>query len=107
MKKLNMAILGLCCLGLLAPALASAKGKKTKTTPEQVTAAKSILTKYDANTNGVLDADEITKLQKDYAAGNESDAQVFDVNSDKTLDDTEIAALQQALTAKKHKKKAE
>jgi hypothetical protein len=107
MKKIIMIALGLCCLGLLAPTLASAKGKKTKPTPEQITAAKAILAKYDANTSGILDADEITKLQKDYAAGNEPDAQVFDVNNDKTLDDSEIATLQQALTAKKHKKKAE
>ena len=104
-----MVILGLCCLGLLAPTLASAKGGKkgkgSKPTAEQVTAAKSILAKYDANTNGVLDSEEIAALQKDFAAGTEADAQAFDVNGDKTLDDTEIAAIQQALQAKSGKKK--
>lgn len=104
-----MVILGLCCLGLLAPNLASAKGKKgSKPTAEQITAAKAILAKYDANTNGMLDTDEVSKLKADYAAGNESDAAVFDINSDKTLDDTEIAAIEKAATAKsKHKKKSE
>jgi len=103
-----MVILGLCCLGLLAPNLASAKGKKDKPTAEQITAAKAILAKYDANTNGMLDTDEVAKLKADYAAGNEPDAAVFDVNNDKTLDDTEIAAIEKAATAKsKHKKKSE
>ena len=108
MKKTTIVILGLCCLGLLAPTLASAKEKKNKPTAEQITAAKAILAKYDANANGALDAAEITKLQTDFAAGNAPDAAVFDVNSDKTLDDNEIATLQQALTAKgKHKKKSQ
>jgi hypothetical protein len=105
MKKVNMVVLGLCCLGLLAPTLASAKGKKDKPTAEQITAAKAILKKYDANSNGILDPDEITKLQADYAAGNESDAAVFDVNNDKTLDDSEIATLQKDLSAGKGKHK--
>ncbi len=109
MKKTIAIIIGLCCLGLIAPSLASAKEKKAKLTPEQVTAAKALLAKYDANTNGILDPEEIAKLQKDFAAGSAPDAAVFDVNSDKTLDDTEIATLQKALTAKgkKHKKKAD
>lgn len=105
-----MLMVGLCCLGLIAPNLASAKSKKDKgpkVTKEQVTAAKALLTKYDANTNGVLDADEVTKLQADFAAGNAPEAAAFDVNSDKTLDDSEIATLQKALTAKSHKKKSE
>ena len=107
MKKIVVVIVGLCCLGLLAPSVASAKGKKgNKPNPEQVTAAKAIMAKYDANTNGMLDADEIAALQKDYAAGKATDALVFDVNNDKTLDDTEIATLQACLKAK-HKKKAE
>lgn len=107
MKKTLMVIIGLCCLGLIAPNLASAKEKKAKITPEQVTAAKALLAKYDANKNGVLDADEVATLQKDFAAGSAPDAAAFDVNSDKTLDDTEIATLQKALTAKAKKKKAE
>ena len=103
-----MVILSLCCLGLLAPNLASAKGKKSKgnkPTADQVTAAKAILAKYDANTSGILDADEVAKLKADYAAGKETDASVFDVNNDKSLDDSEIAAIEQAATVKAKKKK--
>ena len=108
MKKVNIVVLGLCCLGLLAPNLASAKGKKNKSTAEQTTAAKAVLKKYDANTNGTLDPEEISKLQADYAAGKASEAAVFDINSDKTLDDSEIATLQKDLAAKgKHKKKSD
>ena len=101
-----MVILGLCCLGLLAPSLASAKDKAGKPTAEQVTAAKAILAKYDANTNGMLDADEIAKLKADFAAGKAADAAVFDINSDKALDDSEIATIQKAAKSK-HKKKSE
>ena len=104
-----MVVLGICCVGLLAPNLASAKDKKdkaTKPTAEQKTAAKAILKKYDTSGTGKLTADEITTLKKDYAAGNEADAKVFDVNNDNALDDSEIATLESALKAK-HKKKSE
>lgn len=104
MKKTVMVVLGLCCLGLLAPSLASAKGNKP--TKEERTAAKAILAKYDADSNGKLDAAEVKKLQADYAAGNETDAKVFDVNSDNKLEHSEIATLEKCLKAK-HKKKAE
>ena len=104
-----MVILGLCCLGLLAPGLASAKDKKkngNKPTEEQTAAAKALLVKYDANTNGILDPEEITALQKDYAAGKLDDAKVFDVNNDKVLDDAEITTLRSdALTTKVKRKK--
>lgn len=98
-----MVILGLCCLGLLAPNLASAKGAKL--TKEERTAAKAILAKYDANSNGKLDPDEIDKLKADYAAGNEADAKVFDTNNDGKLDDGEVAVIEKAV--KPHKKKSQ
>ncbi len=99
-----MVIMGICCLSLLAPGLASAKGNKP--TKEQKSAAKAILAKYDTNSNGKLDDSEIAALKKDYAAGNEADAKVFDVNNGNTLDDSEIATLESCLKAK-HKKKSE
>lgn len=107
MKKIVMITLGLCCLGLLAPNLASAKGKKgkkEKPTAEQTSSAKAILAKYDADNNGMLDQTESDKLKADYAAGNETDAKVFDVNNDGKLDDTEIAAIEKDGAAKKKKK---
>ena len=104
-----MVLVAVCCLGLLTPALASAKGNKHKggkVDKQQKAAAAALLSKYDANANGKLDADEITKIQSDYAAGNASDAQVFDTNGDKKLDDSEIALLERAAKMSgKHKKK--
>jgi len=104
-----MIVLGLCCLGLLASDLASAKDKNkggNKPTEEQRTAAKALLAKYDANTNGILDPDEIVALQKDYAAGKADDAKLFDVNNDKVLDENEITTLRATtLTAKVKRKK--
>ena len=104
-----MIILGLCCLGLFAPDLASAKDKNkggNKPTEEQRTAAKALLAKYDANANGILDPDEIATLKKDYAAGKASDAKVFDANNDQALDESEINTIRSnTLTTKVKRKK--
>ncbi len=109
MKKRTLLIIaGICCLGLLVPSIAEAKGKK-KGASSNVDAAKQVLAKYDTNSNGVLDADEIAALKKDFAAGNASSAAVFDTDANGKLDDNEIAALQTAASTpakggkKKHK----
>ncbi len=57
--------------------------------------------KYDANKNGVLDADEITALKKDFSAG-DAELKKLDINADGKLDDGEIASIH-ATKAKKKK----
>lgn len=96
MKKLIPIMLGLALAGFVTSAQAAKGEKKGKKGGDDIFA------KYDANANGVLDKDEIEKLQKDFAAGKEG-LKSLDLNGDGKLDDSEVAAVKPA--AKKKKKK--
>ena len=54
---------------------------------------KAVLDKYDANHNGVLDADERTAFEKDRAARKAENLQKYDKNHDGKLDADERAAM--------------
>lgn len=101
MKHLLTIALGLCLLGMAGPNLAhAAKGNK----PKRERNEQDTFGKYDANKNGVLDADEITALKKDFAAGTSGDLKKLDLNSNGKLDDDEIAAIKPVVHKKKKKK---
>jgi len=95
MKKLIPILLGLALSGFVTSAQA-AKGEKKNKRGDDVFA------KYDANTNGALDKDEIEKLKKDFADGKD-ELKKLDLNSNGKLDDDETAAVKPV--AKKKKKK--
>ena len=102
MKKLFIIAMGLCVLGLLAPSVASAKGKKDKSHSASPSAA--ILAQYDTDKDGQLSDTEVTALQKDYATNKTEILKQFDVNNDGKLDDSEITALKASLAPKAGKK---
>ena len=64
MKKLLMALCVTCALALVANAEDTKKSEegKKKATPEQKTARKALVEKYDTNKDGKLDKDERAKI---------------------------------------------
>lgn len=100
MKRLLIIALGLCLLGMVAPdSSQAAKGNKPKREKRQ----QDIFGKYDVNKNGVLEADEIAALKKDFDTGASADLKKLDLNSNGKLDDNEVAAIKPE--AKKKRKK--
>jgi Ca2+-binding EF-hand superfamily protein len=97
MKKLFIIAMGLCVLGLLAPSIASAKGKKHA--DSSANSSNAILAQFDTDKDGQLSDTEVAALQKDYAANKTEILKKFDVNNDGKLDDTEVAALKSSLAA--------
>ena len=61
MKKVIVALCFTCALVIAA----QAQEKKDKATPEQKTARKELLDKYDTNKDGKLDKDERAKMSKE------------------------------------------
>ncbi len=97
MKKLLIIAASLCVLGLLAPSVASAKGKKHK--DDSASASAAILAQYDTDKDGQLSDAETAALQKDYADKKTEILKPFDVNNDGKLDDAEISALKTSLAS--------
>jgi hypothetical protein len=106
MKKIVAITLGLCLLGLLSPSVTFA-GKAKKAGKKAATAATNPLAKFDANNNGLLEDEEVTALEKDYADNKTEELKKYDTNNDGKIDSTEAAAAKTdfAAGAKKHHKK--
>src|SRR5215204_2755899 len=66
-----------------------------------------LFAKYDKNKNGVIDGEEKSALQKDFAADKEGELKRFDANKDGKLDDEEIAAIKPPAGKKKTDKEGE
>ncbi len=85
MKKVCIIALGFGLFGWAAPSTvdaAKADGPKAQ-----------FFAKYDKNHNGVIGAEELAAIRKDYAANPTGDLKRFDKNADGKLDDAEIAAI--------------
>jgi hypothetical protein len=85
MNPLNIAMVGVCLLGLMQPSAAmaaKADGKKAR-----------LIAKYDKNKNGVIDGEEMDALRKDFAADKAGDLKTYDTNGDGKLSDEEIKAI--------------
>lgn len=95
MKK-SWSIIALLVLALGTPAAFAKKPKGDK-------AGGDVFSKYDKNSNGKLDPDEIEAIKKAFAS--DADLKKYDTNSDGKLDDNEIAAIKPAEGKKKKKKK--
>ena len=70
----------------------------------------SALLKYDTNKNGVLDAEEIEALKKDYVNNKPDALKKYDANNNGQIDEGEVAAIKTdfaAAVAKHRKKKKE
>ena len=102
MKSSLVLVIGVCCLALLTPGIASAKGggkkgrKDNSSSSSSGSVAQGIMAKYDANGDGTLDATETAKLKADFAAGNATEAASYDANRNGKLDDSEIGAIKSA-----------
>jgi Ca2+-binding EF-hand superfamily protein len=91
----------IAALLMLAVGAPSAFAKKPK---GEKKAEADVFARYDKNTDGKLDAEEIEMLKKAFAS--DPDLKKFDTNSDGKLDDNEIAAIKPAEHKKKKKKNA-
>jgi hypothetical protein len=92
MKRIYIATVGACLLGLLLPSTgmaAKADGKKAK-----------LIAKYDKNKDGTLDADEMDSLRKDFDADKEGNLKTYDKNKDGKLSDEEINAIKPGASKK-------
>ena len=105
MKKFYILAVSVTLLGVIA--VPSAFAKKHKTVPPTQTTPSDVYAKYDANSNGTLEAAEKAALQKD--ATNPL-LKPYDLNNDGKLSDDEVAAIPATKIAdapakeKKHKK---
>ena len=106
MKRIIVIALGLCLLGLVSPSLTFA-GKAKKAGKKAAAAATNPLAKFDANNNGLLEDEEVTALEKDYADNKTEDLKKYDANNDGKISNAEAAAAKTdfAAGAKKHHKK--
>lgn len=95
MKKLWLAVLGLCVLGLAIPTAQAAKGNKRSQNVD-------VFAKYDANGDGKLDDAEKEAMKK--ALDSDYSLKMYDTNKDGKLSDEEIAVIRPA-KAKKRKNK--
>lgn len=106
-RYLTLAGLAVLALALPTTALAGKKNKKT----EPATTGASVMSKYDKNSNGVLDDTEKEAIRA--ALANDPALKPFDKNNDGKLDDAELADIAKAPAAsaeapkKKKKKKAQ
>jgi len=92
MKRLHIAMVGACLLGLLLPSTgmaAKADGKKAK-----------LIAKYDTNGDGSLDADEMAALRKDVEADKDGALKSYDKDGDGKLSDEEIQAIKPGSSGK-------
>jgi len=108
MKKLLFVALSVCLLGLFTPEATMAKGKK-KEKAAKAASSENALAKYDTNKDGVLDADEVTALKKEYTDNKSEDLKKYDANNDGKIDESEVDAIKTDFAAApkqhKHKKK--
>ena len=105
MKKLLIAALGACLIGMAAPSVVKADDTTTTApaAPKKHAHGPSLL-KYDANKNGVLDADELDAIKKDYADGKNPGLKKYDTAGDGKLDTDKIKAdFDKAVKRKKDK----
>jgi hypothetical protein len=93
MNKSWMIVLGLCTIGIMAPASFAKKDKS----------GVDVFAKYDKNGDGKLDDAEKAAIKEAFA--NDPDLKKYDLNGDGKLDDNEIAAIQPAKKKKKDKNK--
>ncbi len=78
----------------------AAKGEKGKKgNREAMMAAKG----YDANSNGMIDGDEVAAVQKAFEADKSGALKAFDTNADGKLDATEVGAIKAGGKKKKNK----
>lgn len=92
MKRLYLATVGACLLGLLLPSTgmaAKADGKKAK-----------LIAKYDTNGNGTVDADEMPALRKEVEADKDGALKAYDKDGDGKLSDEEIQAIKPGASGK-------
>jgi hypothetical protein len=84
MKKISLLLAAACGFAFIAcPAFAQkASGPKAK-----------LMAKYDKNSNGVIDGDEIEAVRKDFAAEPNGDLKRYDTDKDGKLSATEIAEI--------------
>ncbi|MEY2878148.1 MAG: hypothetical protein RLZZ15_528 [Verrucomicrobiota bacterium] len=87
MKKASRLLAALVVASLLVPSAFAAKGNRKKQPDDPV------LTKYDANKNGKIDADEADTLKKAFEADPKGELAKLDTNHDGKLSDEEIAAI--------------
>ena len=96
--KTSWSLIALLILAVGAPSAFAKKPKGEKK------GGADVFSRYDKNTDGKLDAEEIEMLKKAFAS--DPDLKKFDTNSDGKLDDNEIAAIKPAEHKKKKKKNA-
>jgi hypothetical protein len=96
--KTTWSLIALLILAVGAPSAFAKKPKGEKK------GGADVFARYDKNTDGKLDAEEIEMLKKAFAS--DPDLKKFDTNSDGKLDDNEIAAIKPAEHKKKKKKNA-
>ena len=103
MKKIRILVLAASLLACLVPsahAAKPAKAAKAAAAKGAKKAQQTVLEKYDKNSNGFIDADEVEAIQK--AFGKDAALKPFDKDGDGKLDDIEVSAINP--TAKKKKK---
>lgn len=98
MKTIRVAVVTLALLAFGIMGVHAAKPAKGANKNQKANAA--IIKKYDKNSNGFIDADEVEAIQK--AFKNDPDLKRFDTNGDGKLDETEVSAINP--TPKKKKK---
>ena len=77
-------------LAIVIPATVQAADADKK---EARKANRGVISQYDKNSNGSIDADEADAVKKAYEADKSGPLKQFDKNSDGKLDDSEIAAI--------------
>lgn len=95
MKKVWLAVLGLCVLGLTIPSAQAGKGNKRSQHVD-------VFAKYDTNADGKLDDAEKEAMKK--ALDSDYSLKIYDTNKDGKLSDEEIAVIRPE-KAKKRKNK--
>jgi len=88
MKKIPLLLLvALGASAAIVPSVAlAAKGDPKMTKP-------TLISKYDANKNGKLDADELAQVKSDFLADPQGELKRLDADKDGKLDDKELATL--------------
>jgi len=93
-SHLRMKLSHLTLAAVLALALPlSVHAAKDPAKKEAKRALKDLMSQYDKNSNGSIDADEADALKKAFEADKTGPLKKFDINADGKLDDTEIAAI--------------
>lgn len=97
MNKVIALAIAACALSFATSTTIAAEKKNMKKDGDNVFA------KYDTNSNGTLEADEIKALQEAFTKGDEA-LKAYDTNKDGKLDENEIAAIKPPEKGKKKKK---